>query len=75
VILDLVSTENGIIAQKLPEKGPASHIPIYCSLNDIMFKSKFVVPRMVNGCFISSLKLLHRKLYNTEIKIEFYGKP
>jgi HAD superfamily hydrolase (TIGR01456 family) len=75
IICDLVTTENGKVAEKRPAKGPDRHIPIYCSLNDITYKDKFQLPRMVNGCFISSLRLLHKELYGTDLQIEFYGKP
>ncbi len=49
------------------QKGPATHIPVFATFNDLMYKDEFVLPRMMIKPFTESLKLLHQQLYKTEL--------
>ncbi|KAL4506008.1 hypothetical protein ABPG72_013769 [Tetrahymena utriculariae] len=75
LILDLLSTEDGKIAQQMPAIGPEKHIPIYVAYNDTTYKSEFQLPRIVNGCFTAAIKEIYKTIYKREINLEFYGKP
>lgn len=68
IILDLLSTENGEIADKLV-KGPKNHIPVYSGFNDLTFKGHMELPRLIMGGFSQSLKVLYKQLYDDDLKI------
>lgn len=73
--LDLLSTENGTIAQKLPEHGPVNHIPVYSGNDDFTNLGEFRLQRIVFGGFNEALRTVYKKLYKNELKINMCGKP
>lgn len=75
LILDLLSTEDGKVAKEMPHSPPATHIPVYVAYNDISYKALHPLPRMVNGCFTTSLKAVYKAVYKGELELELYGKP
>ena len=75
IILDLLTTTNGKIAQKQPENPPDSHIPVYCVNNDFQYADQFRLPRLAFGPFTRSLEHIYKLTYNKDIKIDICGKP
>ncbi|EGR32567.1 hypothetical protein IMG5_077480 [Ichthyophthirius multifiliis] len=75
IILDLLSTENGKIANQIPEIGPEKHIPIFCSYGDLLVKSPYLLPRIICGGFVMALKAVYKGIYKRELDINMYGKP
>lgn len=75
LIMDFLSTEDGKFAKSLPFKCPASHIPVFCSMNDLMYKDDFQLPRLLNKMFITTLKDTFKELYGGDLKVQFFGKP
>lgn len=65
IVLDLLSTENGEIAEKFDTDIPQNrkHIPVFATLNDNTYKDKMALPRMIMGGFTISLKTIYEKLY------------
>jgi len=75
IILDLLTTTDGKIAQKQPENPPDSHIPVYCVNNDFQYADQFRLPRLAFGPFTRSLEHIYKLTYNKDIKIDICGKP
>lgn len=75
IICDLVSTEDGRIADKMPDVAPERHIPIFAVNNDFTYADQFRLPRFAFGPFTRSLEHIYKLTYNKDIKIEICGKP
>ena len=75
IICDLMSTTDGRIAKIMPEVGPAEHIPIYCTHNDLLWTGEFRINRMTFGCFNEALKASYKMVYKREMNLNIYGKP
>jgi hypothetical protein len=48
IICDLLSTENGTIAEKLPAVPPKNTIPIFWVNNSVFYREKYKIARI--GC-------------------------
>jgi len=75
IICDLLSTSDGRVAQFMPEVGPADHIPVYCTHNDILWTGEFRINRMTFGCFNEALRASYKLIYKRELNLNIYGKP
>ena len=75
IICDLLTTSDGIVADKLPEQVPEKHIPIYCTNNDLVYAGTFKLPRITLGGFNETLKNIYKLLYKREMEMQHYGKP
>ncbi|KAL4490231.1 hypothetical protein ABPG72_004270 [Tetrahymena utriculariae] len=75
LIIDLLTTCDGKIAHEFPKQKLDKHIPIYSTVNDIMYKDHFRLARLDNKIFISSLQSAYKLIFNDNLKIITYGKP
>jgi len=75
IIMDLLTTTDGTIAQKLPDNPPEKHIPIYCVNNDFQYADQFRLPRLAFGPFTRSLEHIYKLTYNKDLKVDICGKP
>ena len=75
VTLDLLTTPDGRIADKLPKEAPDTHIPIFAVNNDFLYSDSFRLPRLAFGPFTESLRHIYRLLHKKDLHINLFGKP
>ena len=75
VTLDLLTTEDGKIAQNYSPTPPKKHIPIYAVSDDFHYSDEFKLPRLALRSFNESLRINYQLYYNTPLKMNIVGKP
>jgi len=75
IILDILTSKEGIIGQNTFDYTEDQHVPIFFANPDFEYSSHYGIPRLTQGAFILCIKTLYQTKTGRELQYKVFGKP